>query len=123
MVANTKNKEKVSGTQAPSVGASKIDWTSGRLSFAGARLVDVIAAANRYTRRRIVADDPAIQELRVTGVFRTGDAEVLAGSLAAAFGLRTATDADGNIHLQRSKAKSRGGRPLDVSKPVEPRSV
>ena len=115
LVANAaQDREAVPSAQASTVGAPKIDWTSGRLSFAGARLADVIIAANRYTRHKIVVDDPAVQELRVTGVFRTGDADVLAGSLAAAFGLRTATDAVGNIHLQRSNAKISGASRIEA---------
>lgn len=106
-VANgAESNEGVRATRAREVASSNIDWTSGRLGFAGARLADVIIAANRYSRHRIFVDDPAIQDLRVTGVFRTGDAKGLARSLAAAFGLKVAIDADGNIHLQQSQAKN-----------------
>jgi transmembrane sensor len=85
-------------------GAPAADWTAGKLGFADARLADVISAANRYTERKIVAGDPAVESLRVTGTFKTGDAGLLANALAGAFGLRAVTYPSGNIILERPKA-------------------
>lgn len=79
------------------------DWTTGRLSFDGARLDTVIASANRYCRQQILLGDPSIASLRVTGVFRTGDAQGLARSIAAAFSLDLRQEPQGDFVLGRSR--------------------
>jgi len=76
------------------------DWPSGRLSFANTRLADVVATANRYTKVQIGIGDPSISDLRVTGVFKAGDAEGLSKSLAAAFRLRIEKDGRGDLILR-----------------------
>lgn len=83
---------------------AKVDWTSGKLSFAGARLGDVVASANRYTTKQIIIGDLKIEDLKVTGIVRPGDAANLARSLAAAFSLRVTVDAAGNLRLERQSA-------------------
>jgi transmembrane sensor len=80
---------------------SRVDWTKGWLSFERATLEEVANASNRYTARKIVISDPAIAALRVTGVYRTGDAVALAKSLAKAFDLKVAADPSGNVRLVR----------------------
>lgn len=65
------------------------DWPNGMVEFDGTPLRDVIATANRYSRRHIVLADPALGELKVTGGFRLGDPEGFAAALAAAFELET----------------------------------
>ena len=75
-----------------------------RISFDNVRLADVAAWANRAGGEQIVIADPAVAELRVTGVYGSGDASGLARSLAAAFGLEVRA-ARGRIGLVRG-----GGR-------------
>ena len=75
-----------------------------RVSFDNVRLADVAAWANRAGGEQIVIADPAVAELRVTGVYGSGDASGLARSLAAAFGLEVRA-ARGRIGLVRG-----GGR-------------
>lgn len=80
---------------------SKSDWTSGRLSFEETSLADAVAAANRYGKAKIIVRDPSVAKLKVTGVFRSGDLEGLAKSLAAAFELKLEQDPQGNWLLTR----------------------
>lgn len=82
-----------------------VDWTSGRLSFEGARLAEVVTAANRYTKPQIVIADPSVADLRVTGVYKSGDAAGLARSLASAFHLQLHRDNAGNLRLDRDSSK------------------
>lgn len=84
-------------------GSKSSDWPSGRLSFTRARLGDVIAAADRYTTTKIIIGDPSIAGLRVTGVFKTGDAEGLSNSLSAALGLRIERRGGRNIILMSDR--------------------
>lgn len=46
-------------------------WLTGRLVFEDAPLQDVASEFNRYSGRKIVLADPALQGIRVTGVFRS----------------------------------------------------
>jgi transmembrane sensor len=77
------------------------DWTTGRLAFDDARMSDVIAAANRYSTTPILVGDPDVGELRVSGIYRTGDPAALARTLASAFDLEVRRDAAGNLRLER----------------------
>jgi transmembrane sensor len=81
---------------------SAADWTQGHLSFDHEKLVDVIAAANRYSAKKILVSDPSIAGLRVTGVFRAGDTAALARSIATAFHLEIESDGKGNMKLKRT---------------------
>lgn len=67
--------------------AAEAAWASGMIAFDGAPLREVLAAANRYSARKVSIDDPALGTLRVTGTFRADRPEELAAALAAAFGL------------------------------------
>ena len=77
-------------------------WASRMLEFDDVPLAQAVAMANRYSSRQIRLEGEAVARLRVTGAFRAGDAEGLARTLAAAFGLTLRTDADGNLVLSRS---------------------
>lgn len=76
-------------------------WVDGVLSYDGARLGDVVADLGRYSAHRVVLADPALAELRVTGVFRAVPAESAARALAAALGLKLASGGNGAMILSR----------------------
>lgn len=80
-----------------------LSWPSGLVDFDGTPLREVIATANRYAKRKIVLDDPALGALQVTGGFKMGDPDGLAASLAAAFHLQVRSATDGSLHLARSE--------------------
>jgi transmembrane sensor len=81
---------------------NEFDWPSGMMSFDDVRLGEAIAEANRYSATKIRVADPAIEHLEVTGAYRAGDTQGLARSLAASFDLHIATDARGDMVLERS---------------------
>jgi transmembrane sensor len=85
-----------------------VDWTSGRLSFDGARLAEVAAVANRYGSQKIVIAGPDIGDLRVTGVYKAGDTAGLARSLAAALRLQIRRDRAGNFRLEQPSPQPGG---------------
>jgi transmembrane sensor len=58
----------------------KLAWTQGRLWFDRATLAEAVAEFNRYNRRQLVIDDPAIAELHLNGTF---DAAALDSFVAA----------------------------------------
>lgn len=60
-------------------GPSEVDralaWRSGRIDLAGETLGYAASEFNRYNRRQIVIADPALEQERFYGVFRTDDPE------------------------------------------------
>jgi transmembrane sensor len=62
-----------------------VSWESGRVRFDNARLADAVAEMNRYSRTRILIDDPAAEDVRITGAFRTGQSYSFAQTVSEAF--------------------------------------
>jgi transmembrane sensor len=48
-------------------------WASREISFAGARLEDVLAQFTRYTGAHIAIDNDALRDYRVSGIFQAWD--------------------------------------------------
>ena len=92
---------------APAAGMAQVSatpggadqWVKGMLSFDGAPLEQVVAAANRYSAHKIRLGEPALARLRVTGTFRATPTDTLAEILAATFNLRVERDAQGDFIL------------------------
>jgi transmembrane sensor len=53
--------------------------------FDNARLADAVAEMNRYSRTRIMIDDPVAEDVRITGAFRTGQSYSFAQTVSEAF--------------------------------------
>jgi transmembrane sensor len=75
-------------------------WRSGRLAYDNARLRDVVADANRYTRERIVVADLQLEELRLTTSFRTSQIDAMVETLQAALPLVAERQPNGDIVLR-----------------------
>ncbi|WP_309643252.1 FecR domain-containing protein [Phenylobacterium sp.] len=63
-------------------------WRRGLLTFDDAPLTEAVAEVNRYSQNQIVARDPAVTGLRVSGQFRAGEAGRFAETLAELHGLQ-----------------------------------
>ncbi len=74
-------------------------WPSSLLEFDNARVGEVIAEANRYSSRQLRVRSPDIAEKRVSGTFRVGDAEQLAGHLSSLLGIRISRRPNGDIDM------------------------
>jgi transmembrane sensor len=64
-----------------------LGWLTRRLEANNALLADVLSDFSRYTTLPIRASTPAVAQLRVSAVLRTGDLEALQATLKDAFGL------------------------------------
>ena len=84
-------------TVRPATGPVAGDWRQGRIEFASATLADAVAEMNRYRRRPIRLDDPAIGRLRISGVFDAGEASGFLDGPA--------------VHPSGGGARRRGGNP------------
>lgn len=70
-------------------------WTRGRLLFADTTLAEAVEEINRYAKgARLVLEDPSLAELRISGSFLAGDAELAAAAWAATLPLRVEHQGD-----------------------------
>jgi transmembrane sensor len=75
-------------------------WREGVAVLVDARLADAVAEMNRYTPTPIVIAQPVIGEWHVSGVFKTGDPERFATSLAGVFPIAIEHDSRGGVVLR-----------------------
>jgi transmembrane sensor len=66
-------------------------WQSGRVAFQDVPLFEAMTEFNRYISRPIVIKDPALEHIRVSGVFRIGETEALLNALNTAFGIEASS--------------------------------
>jgi transmembrane sensor len=63
-------------------------WTAGQLEFREASLADVIYEVNRYIPKPYFIADPRLNDIKLSGRFRTGDDETVRFALRERFGIR-----------------------------------
>jgi transmembrane sensor len=80
--------------------ARALSWRQGMLDLDGVTLGEAAGRFARYSRERIVIDDPAIAGLTVVGRFAADDPAGFAGATAVSLGLRVRRFG-GAIHLSR----------------------
>lgn len=71
-----------------------VAWQSGRLAFRDETLATAAAEMNRYSTHALVIADPHAAALRLSGVYRVGDSEAFARSLALLLPVRVASDGE-----------------------------
>lgn len=77
-------------------------WTTGRLRFRDTPLASAVEEVNRYSRAKIVLEDPRLQAVRVNGVFDTGDSQAFLSAVTALFDLEAVPDRGGTILRART---------------------
>lgn len=82
----------------PQQAERKLAWMDGMVGFDGETLRYAVTEMNRYNRRQIRIDDPALADRSVVGLFRANDPDNFAATVAAALGAQSISDADG-IHI------------------------
>lgn len=75
-------------------------WTRGQLIFDDASLASVVEELNRYSGKKIVLDDPALETARVSGVFRPGQVESFVRTVEAYRLARAGDNTAEAIHLR-----------------------
>ncbi|HEY6924373.1 MAG TPA: FecR domain-containing protein [Steroidobacteraceae bacterium] len=94
-VANTKQGSILVQHKAPADVEESLSWLSGYLTFHEDTLRDAVAEFNRYNTRKIVIEDPAVGDIRLSGKFRTSEYEAFVRLLESGF----------PIHAQRLDQK------------------
>jgi transmembrane sensor len=68
--------------------ASKLSWRKGKLIFTGESLAEALAEISRYTQVKFQLEDSSnIKDVKVAGVFKTGDVSGLLKVLAKNFNI------------------------------------
>ncbi len=75
------------------------EWRTGRLSYEGAALRDVIADANRYLPNNILIDGEQVGDLLVTASFETRKISSLVDALALVLPIKVKKVSNGNVVL------------------------
>jgi len=93
----------LSSSAPPSVEHVSIErataWENGEIVFENDRLASVVARINRYARHPVVITDAATAELRISGVFHTGDVDGFVSTLVSYLPVQAEKGADGVTHL------------------------
>jgi transmembrane sensor len=76
-------------------------WAQGELVFDNEPLSSVVARINRYTTSRVDLADEATANLKISGVFHTGDLEGFVSTITSYLPLRAIPAGDGTIQLAR----------------------
>jgi transmembrane sensor len=76
-------------------------WTQGKLFVHDWRLPQLLAEMNRYNGAKIGIGDPSLQNIRISGVFRTNDQQTFLQMLQQGWAIRAKRVSDRQIVLSR----------------------
>lgn len=82
------------------------DWRQGRLTYANARLADIVSDINRYYPPGVSISDPALGRLRVTSAFAPQEIGRFLDTLPLALGVRVDHEANGHVVVAPQAAGS-----------------
>jgi transmembrane sensor len=74
-------------------------WRRGEVMLDDTPLSDAVTEMNRYNKSALVIDESQIANLHVSGIYRTGDSESFAQTVAQLYGLSVSQNG-GQIHLR-----------------------
>jgi transmembrane sensor len=78
-------------------------WTQGKLFIHDWRLPDLLAEMNRYSNTKLHIGDPSLQDIRISGVFRTNDQQTLMLVLQQGWPIHTRRISATQIELMRNR--------------------
>jgi transmembrane sensor len=74
-------------------------WRDGKVNFRDTPLAEAVTEMNRYSPTKIAIADGALNELRISGVFRTGNSDRFVNALEDFFDVRVERRAGGDVVL------------------------
>lgn len=80
-------------------GLTATSWSQGQLVFQDTPMVEAVAEVNRYLPHKIVLAAPSVRDVRVNGVFNTGDRDAFVAAVSEVMGLTRQVQPDGSIRL------------------------
>jgi transmembrane sensor len=81
-------------------------WLRGEVALDNTSLADAVAEMNRYSHQRIVADDPALAAIRVSGIFKAGDLVNFAQAVARMHNLKVLNQQDEIVLMTGETARN-----------------
>jgi transmembrane sensor len=75
-------------------------WRESKVIFRNESLADALHRLNRYSRQQVVVDDPALAQMKVSGVFDSGDAQAFAEAMQAYLPVVADFSRSPTIHLR-----------------------
>lgn len=78
-------------------------WREGQLMFEGDTLASAVAEVNRYSTVRIELGDPALAELPVSGVFKTGHVRSFLETVSGHYAIRVIEEEPERVLLVRGR--------------------
>ncbi len=83
----------------PTQNGAQAAWTNGQLQFVDAPLSEVVQTVSRYSRRRIMIDDPRVADLTYSGTVFRDRVDEWTTALPAIFPIRAVALTDGSVAL------------------------
>lgn len=74
-------------------------WENGEIVSDNDSLATVVARINRYAQHAVIIGDPQTGELRISGVFHTGDIDGFVSTIVAYLPVRAEQETDGTTRL------------------------
>jgi transmembrane sensor len=75
-------------------------WREGKVIFRDQSLREAVHRLNRYSRQQVIVDDPALAQMKVSGVFDSGDAQAFAEAMQAYLPVAADFSQASTIHLR-----------------------
>lgn len=75
-------------------------WRQGKVIFRDQTLAEAVHRLNRYSRQQVIIDDPALAQMKVSGVFDAGDAQAFAEAMQAYLPVAADFVQSSTIHLR-----------------------
>jgi len=87
--------------------AERLSWRAPRLEFSGTPLAEAVALLNQHAEHRqglrFVIEDPAISQIRVSGLFRADNTTAFVDLLEGAFGINSVQRSSTEIALMKER--------------------
>jgi transmembrane sensor len=81
----------------------RLAWRAARLELSNTLLSDAVAVLNRENRTQLEVREPALAELRLSGVFRADNAEGFVRLLEKHYGVQAEPRGDTTLVLRRAR--------------------
>jgi transmembrane sensor len=75
-------------------------WREGKVIFRDETLGEAVHRLNRYSRQQVIVDDPTLAQMKVSGVFDSGDAQAFAEAMLAYLPVAADFSHSSTIHLR-----------------------
>ncbi len=72
-------------------------WRKGKLVFNNTLLLDALNESNRYSEQKLLLGDKNLSDIRISGVFKTGEPKTVSDALVSLFPIRASRDEHDNI--------------------------